>query len=35
LLIQSATADDPLLSVVIGAGKMLDDFGLLRRVSMN
>ncbi len=28
-------ADDPLLSVVLGAGKMLDDFGLLRRVSMN
>jgi rod shape-determining protein MreB len=28
-------ADDPLLSVVIGAGKMLDDFGLLQRVSMN
>ena len=28
-------ADDPLLSVVVGAGKMLDDFRLLRRVSMN
>ena len=28
-------ADAPLLSVVVGAGKMLDDFGLLRRVSMN
>jgi rod shape-determining protein MreB len=28
-------ADDPLLSVVLGAGKMLDDFALLRRVSMN
>jgi rod shape-determining protein MreB len=28
-------ADDPLLSVVAGAGKMLDDFGLLRRVCMN
>ena len=28
-------AADPLLSVVVGAGKMLDDFGLLRRVSMN
>ena len=28
-------ADEPLLSVVVGAGKMLDDFGLLRRVSMN
>jgi rod shape-determining protein MreB len=28
-------ADAPLLSVVLGAGKMLDDFGLLRRLSMN
>jgi rod shape-determining protein MreB len=28
-------ADDPLLSVVTGAGKMLDDFGLLRRVCLN
>jgi rod shape-determining protein MreB len=28
-------ADAPLLSVVVGAGKMLDDFRLLRRVSMN
>uniref|UniRef100_Q01PB3 Cell shape-determining protein MreB n=1 Tax=Solibacter usitatus (strain Ellin6076) TaxID=234267 RepID=Q01PB3_SOLUE len=28
-------ADDPLLSVVVGAGTMLDDFGLLRRVCMN
>jgi rod shape-determining protein MreB len=28
-------ADDPLLSVVVGAGNMLDDFGLLRRMSMN
>jgi rod shape-determining protein MreB len=28
-------ADDPLLSVVRGAGKMLDDFRLLRRISMN
>jgi rod shape-determining protein MreB len=28
-------ADDPLTSVVIGAGKMLGDFGLLRRLSMN
>jgi rod shape-determining protein MreB len=28
-------ADEPLLSVVSGAGKMLDDFGLLRRVSIN
>ena len=24
-------ADDPLTSVVVGAGKMLGDFGLLRR----
>jgi rod shape-determining protein MreB and related proteins len=28
-------ADDPLLSVVLGAGKVLDDSSLLRRVSMN
>jgi len=28
-------AEDPLTSVVVGAGKMLGDFGLLRRVSMN
>jgi rod shape-determining protein MreB len=28
-------ADDPLLSVVRGAGRMLDDFDLLRRISMN
>jgi len=28
-------ADDPLTSVVVGAGKMLGDFGLLRRLSMN
>jgi rod shape-determining protein MreB len=28
-------ADDPLLSVVVGAGKMLDDIGLLQRVSVN
>jgi rod shape-determining protein MreB len=28
-------ADDPLTSVVLGAGKMLEDFGLLRRLSMN
>lgn len=28
-------ADAPLLSVVVGAGKMLDDFSFLRRVSMN
>ena len=29
------SADDPLLSVVTVAGKMLDDFGLLRRLCMN
>jgi rod shape-determining protein MreB and related proteins len=28
-------AEDPLTSVVLGAGKILDDFPLLRRVSMN
>ena len=28
-------ASDPLTSVVLGAGKMLDNFALLRRVSMN
>lgn len=28
-------ADDPLTSVVLGAGKMLSDFGVLRRVSLN
>jgi rod shape-determining protein MreB len=28
-------ADDPLLSVVTGAGRMLDDSRLLRRVCMN
>ena len=28
-------ADDPLTSVVMGAGKMLDDFAVLRRVSVN
>jgi rod shape-determining protein MreB len=28
-------AEDPLTSVVVGAGKVLDDFGLLRRVCMN
>jgi len=28
-------AEDPLTSVVLGAGKMLDDFRLLRRISMN
>jgi len=30
-----AIADEPLTSVVLGAGKMLDDFRLLRRISMN
>jgi rod shape-determining protein MreB len=30
-----SVADDPLTSVVIGAGKMLDNFDLLRRLSMN
>jgi rod shape-determining protein MreB and related proteins len=30
-----AIAEDPLTSVVLGAGKMLDDFKLLRRISMN
>jgi rod shape-determining protein MreB len=28
-------ADDPLISVVLGAGKMLEDFSLLRRVCVN
>jgi rod shape-determining protein MreB and related proteins len=28
-------ADDPLASVVLGAGKLLDDFNLLHRVRMN
>jgi rod shape-determining protein MreB and related proteins len=30
-----ALADDPLTSVVMGAGRMLNDFPLLRRVSLN
>jgi rod shape-determining protein MreB and related proteins len=30
-----AVADDPLTSVVVGAGKMLDDFAILRRVAVN
>jgi rod shape-determining protein MreB len=30
-----AIAEDPLTSVVMGAGKMLDNFALLRRISMN
>jgi rod shape-determining protein MreB len=30
-----AIAEDPLTSVVLGAGKMLEDFPLLRRISMN
>lgn len=28
-------ADDPLASVVLGAGKMLNDFNLLRKISIN
>lgn len=28
-------AEDPLSSVVLGAGKMLSDFGLLRKVSLD
>jgi rod shape-determining protein MreB len=28
-------AEDPLSSVVLGAGKMLSDFNLLRRVSLD
>ena len=28
-------ADDPLSSVCLGAGKMLDDFDLLRRVAVD
>ena len=28
-------ADDPLASVVLGAGKMLSDFGLLRKISVD
>jgi rod shape-determining protein MreB len=30
-----AIAEEPLTSVVLGAGKMLEDFRLLRRISMN
>lgn len=30
-----AVAEEPLTSVVIGAGKMLQDFALLRRISLN
>jgi len=30
-----AIADEPLTSVVLGAGKMLEDFGILRRLSLN
>ena len=30
-----AMAEDPLSSVVLGAGKMLSDFGLLRKISKN
>jgi len=29
-----SVADDPLSSVVLGAGKTLEDFGLLRRVEV-
>ena len=28
-------AEDPLSSVVLGAGKMLSDFDLLRRISLD
>jgi rod shape-determining protein MreB len=28
-------AENPLASVVMGTGKMLDDFNLLRKVSVN
>ena len=28
-------AEDPLTCVALGAGKVIGDFGLLRRVSMN
>ena len=28
-------AEDPLSSVVLGAGKMLSDFNLLRRISLD
>ena len=30
-----AIAEEPLTSVVLGAGKMLDDFALLRRIALN
>jgi rod shape-determining protein MreB len=30
-----AMAEDPLSSVVLGAGKMLSDFNLLRKISMD
>ena len=30
-----AMAEDPLSTVVVGAGKMLDDFGLLRKISID
>ena len=29
-----ALAEEPLSSVVLGAGEMLDDFGLLRKVKL-
>jgi rod shape-determining protein MreB len=28
-------AEDPLSSVVLGTGKMLSDFGLLRKISLD
>ena len=30
-----AVAEDPLASVVLGAGRMLSDFGLLRKISID
>ena len=30
-----AMAEDPLSSVVLGAGKMLSDFNLLRKISID
>ena len=30
-----SVAEDPLCSVVLGTGKMLDDFDLLRKISMD
>ena len=31
----TAMAEEPLSSVVLGAGKMLFDFGLLRKISID